>query len=99
MSIYSTNLHWPLIFIALSSAAFLSGGVQSRKKKKAVQLGIELKPFDSMFWTNLDMTMPSEKVALYFIFILHTYIHTYIHYIHTYIHAHYEVNNYNLPYI
>jgi UDP-galactose transporter B1 len=64
MSIYSTNLDRPLISIALGSAAFLSGGVQNRLKKKSAQLGIEPKPYDFMFWTNLYMAITAAVLSV-----------------------------------
>ena len=79
------------ISIALCSAAFLSGGVQNRLKKKSAQLGIKPKPRDFMFWTNLDMAITAAVLSV----ALgegrpSLHIHTYI--------AHYEFYNY-LPYI
>jgi hypothetical protein len=64
MSIYSTNIDRPLISIALGSAAFFSGGVQNRLKKKSAQLGIKPKPYDFMFWTNLYMAITAAVLSV-----------------------------------
>ena len=69
---YPANISRPLIHsywdksisIALGSATFLSGGVQNRLKKKAAQLGIEPKPFDFMFWTNLDFAITAAALSV-----------------------------------
>ena len=68
------------ISIALGSAAFLSGGVQNRLKKKAAQLGIEPKPYDFMFWTNLYMAITAAVLSVALgegrpSLHIHTYIH------------------------
>ena len=68
----SANISRPLIHsywdksisIALGSAVFLSGGVQNRLKKKAAQLGIEPKPYDFMFWTNLYMAITAAALSV-----------------------------------
>ena len=80
------------ISIALGSAAFLSGGVQNRLKKKSAQLGIKPKPYDFMFWTNLYMAITAAVLSVAL-----GEGRPSLH-IHTYIYAYYEVNN-NLPYI
>ena len=84
----SANISRPLIHsywdksisIALGSATFLSGGVQNRLKKKAAQLGIEPKPYDFMFWTNLYMAITAAVLSVALgegrpSLHIHTYIH------------------------
>ena len=54
-----------IVFIALSLACDgITGGVQNRLKQKSKALGVNAKPYDFMFWTNLYMGITAAIFAL-----------------------------------
>lgn len=56
-----------LLFIFLSLAADgITGGMQKRLKAESKKLGIQPKPYDFMFWTNLYMALTAAVIALVF---------------------------------
>jgi len=56
-----------LAFVVLSLVCDgVTGGVQKRLKAKSKERGVEAKPYDLMFWTNLFMALVSAVVALFF---------------------------------
>jgi solute carrier family 35 (UDP-galactose transporter), member B1 len=53
-----------ILFIVLSLACDgITGGVQNRLKKKSKEIGVEAKPYDFMFWTNLYMGITALAFA------------------------------------
>jgi solute carrier family 35 (UDP-galactose transporter), member B1 len=55
-----------LAFILLSlTCDGITGGLQKRLKKKTSELGLKLKPYDLMFWTNLYMALTAAVIAVF----------------------------------
>lgn len=54
-----------LAFVALSLVCDgITGGVQKRLKAKSKERGVDAKPYDLMFWTNLFMALTASVLAL-----------------------------------
>ena len=54
-----------IVFIGLSlTCDGITGGVQNRLKKKTRELGVNAKPYDFMFWTNLYMGLTAFVLAV-----------------------------------
>jgi UDP-galactose transporter B1 len=54
-----------ILFIVLSlTCDGITGGVQNRLKKKSKELGVNAKPYDFMFWTNLYMGITAFAFAV-----------------------------------
>ena len=54
-----------ILFIVLSlTCDGITGGVQNRLKKKTRELGVNAKPYDFMFWTNLYMGLTAFVLAV-----------------------------------
>eukprot|EP00981_Chlorochromonas_danica_P014847 scaffold9105_cov169-Ochromonas_danica.AAC.4 len=54
-----------IAFILLSlTCDGITGGVQNKLKKKAKDMGVSIKPYDMMFWTNLYMGLAAAVFSL-----------------------------------
>lgn len=55
-----------ILFVVLSLACDgITGGVQNRLKAKSKERGVNAKPYDFMFWTNLFMAITAGVFALF----------------------------------